>query len=37
MIEQLADRFLALRPGELVVDGPTTDLGKREVQELIAL
>lgn len=37
MIQQLATRYLALRKGELVGDGPVADLGKREVQELIAL
>ncbi|WP_068396025.1 ABC transporter ATP-binding protein [Kribbia dieselivorans] len=37
MIQQIADRYLALRKGELVGDGPVEDLGKREVQELIAL
>ncbi|HET7399882.1 MAG TPA: ABC transporter ATP-binding protein [Intrasporangium sp.] len=37
MIQKLASRYLALRKGELVGDGPVCDLGKREVQELIAL
>jgi branched-chain amino acid transport system ATP-binding protein len=37
MIQKLADRYLALRKGELVGDGPVADLGDRAVQELIAL
>lgn len=37
MIEQLADRFIALGTGELVASGPAADLSTREVQELIAL
>lgn len=37
MIQQIAERYLALRKGELVGDGPVEDLAKREVQELIAL
>lgn len=37
MIQKLASRYLALRQGELVGDGPVEDLNKREVQELIAL
>jgi branched-chain amino acid transport system ATP-binding protein len=37
MIQKLADRYLALRKGELVGDGPVSDLGERSVQELIAL
>lgn len=37
MIQKLASRYLALRKGELVGDGPVADLGKRDVQELIAL
>lgn len=37
MIQKLADRYLALRKGELVGDGPVSDLGDRAVQELIAL
>ncbi|CAN5460597.1 ABC transporter ATP-binding protein [soil metagenome] len=37
MIQKLADRYLALRGGQLVGDGPVADLGNREVQELIAL
>ena len=37
MIQKLANRYLALRKGELVGDGPVSDLDKREVQELIAL
>jgi ABC-type branched-subunit amino acid transport system ATPase component len=37
MIQKLADRYLALRSGQLVGDGPVEDLESREVQELIAL
>lgn len=37
MIQKLASRYLALRQGELVGDGPVEDLGRRDVQELIAL
>ena len=37
MIQKLASRYLALRKGELVGDGPVADLDQREVQELIAL
>jgi branched-chain amino acid transport system ATP-binding protein len=37
MIQQLADRFLALRTGELVGRGPVGELATRAVQELIAL
>ncbi|MCW2713574.1 MAG: hypothetical protein JWN88_621 [Frankiales bacterium] len=37
MIQELADRFLALRSGELVQSGPVSDLKSRAVQELIAL
>ncbi len=37
MIQNLADRFLALRTGQLVGGGPIADLATREVQELIAL
>lgn len=37
LIQKLADRFLALRQGELVGSGPVSDLEKRETQELIAL
>jgi branched-chain amino acid transport system ATP-binding protein len=37
MIQKLASRYLALRQGALVGDGPVEDLGRREVQELIAL
>ena len=37
VISRLADRFLALRRGELVGAGPVTDLETRAVQELIAL
>jgi ABC-type branched-subunit amino acid transport system ATPase component len=37
MIQKLADRYLALRGGQLVGDGPVADLDNREVQALIAL
>lgn len=37
MIEQLADRYLALQQGELILQGPVAELGTREVQEVIAL
>jgi ABC-type branched-subunit amino acid transport system ATPase component len=37
MIQKLADRYLALRSGRLVGDGPVSQLGDRAVQELIAL
>lgn len=37
MIQNLADRFLALRTGLLVGSGPIAELSNREVQELIAL
>jgi ABC-type branched-subunit amino acid transport system ATPase component len=37
LIQQLADRYLALRKGELVGSGPVAELASREVQELIAL
>jgi branched-chain amino acid transport system ATP-binding protein len=37
LIQNLADRFIALRKGELVGGGPVSDLGTRAVQELIAL
>ncbi len=37
MIQKLASRFMALRSGELVADGPIADLESREVQEMIAL
>lgn len=37
MIQNLADRFLALRTGLLVGSGPIAELASREVQELIAL
>lgn len=37
MIQRLADRYLALRSGQLVGDGPVADLATRAVQELIAL
>jgi branched-chain amino acid transport system ATP-binding protein len=37
MIQQVADRYLALRTGQLVGEGPVADLDTRAVQELIAL
>lgn len=37
MIQKLADRFIALRKGELVASGPVSELSSRSVQELIAL
>lgn len=37
MIQKLADRYLALRSGQLVGDGPVSQLEDRAVQELIAL
>jgi ABC-type branched-subunit amino acid transport system ATPase component len=37
MIQKLATRYLALRKGRLVGDGPVADLNDRAVQELIAL
>ena len=37
MIQKVADRFLALRSGELVAEGPVAQLSERAVQELIAL
>lgn len=37
MIQKLASRYLALRQGELVGNGPVEDLSRRDVQELIAL
>jgi len=37
MIEKVADRYLALRKGELVSGGPVSELQDRAVQELIAL
>lgn len=37
MIEKIADRFIALRTGELVSSGSVADLSTRAVQELIAL
>ncbi|MGH3492045.1 MAG: ABC transporter ATP-binding protein [Sciscionella sp.] len=37
MIQKVADRYLALRKGELVGQGPVSDLEDRAVQELIAL
>lgn len=37
MIQKLADRYLALRSGRLVGEGPVSQLGDRAVQEMIAL
>jgi ABC-type branched-subunit amino acid transport system ATPase component len=37
MIQKLADRYLALRAGRLVGEGPVSQLEDRAVQELIAL
>jgi branched-chain amino acid transport system ATP-binding protein len=37
MIQKLAKRFLALRKGELVAEGPVSQLSDRSIQELIAL
>jgi branched-chain amino acid transport system ATP-binding protein len=37
MIQKLADRYLALRSGQLVGEGPVDQLEDRAVQELIAL
>lgn len=37
MIQKIAHRYIALRKGELVGDGPVADLSNRDVQELIAL
>ena len=37
MIQKLADRFLALRSGQLVGEGTVDQLEDRAVQELIAL
>lgn len=37
MIQKLADRYLAMRSGQLVGDGPVAQLEDRAVQELIAL
>lgn len=37
MIKKTAERFIALRKGELIGDGPVADLDSRDVQELIAL
>ncbi|WP_205447037.1 ABC transporter ATP-binding protein [Candidatus Frankia alpina] len=37
MIQKLADRYLALRGGKLVGEGPASQLADRAVQELIAL
>jgi ABC-type branched-subunit amino acid transport system ATPase component len=37
MIQKVADRYLALRKGRLVGDGPVEQLADRAVQELIAL
>jgi branched-chain amino acid transport system ATP-binding protein len=37
MIQKVAHRYIALRKGELVGDGPVEDLNNRDVQEMIAL
>lgn len=37
MIQKVAHRYIALRKGELVGDGPVGDLDNRDVQEMIAL
>jgi branched-chain amino acid transport system ATP-binding protein len=37
LIQQVATRYLALRSGQLVGDGPVSELQDRAVQELIAL
>jgi branched-chain amino acid transport system ATP-binding protein len=37
MIQKLASRFVALRKGQLVSEGPVKDLDRRDVQELIAI
>jgi branched-chain amino acid transport system ATP-binding protein len=37
MIQKVAERYIALRKGELVGDGPVSDLNNREIQEMIAL
>ena len=37
MIQRLADRFVALRKGEVISTGPVSELESRAVQELIAL
>jgi ABC-type branched-subunit amino acid transport system ATPase component len=37
MVQKVADRFLALRKGQIVGDGPVSRLEDRDVQELIAL
>lgn len=37
MIQKLAHRYLALRGGQLVADGPVSQLEERSVQEMIAL
>jgi ABC-type branched-subunit amino acid transport system ATPase component len=37
MIQKVADRYLALRSGQLVGEGPVSQLEDRAVQELIAL
>lgn len=37
MIQKVAHRYIALRKGELVGDGPVDDLNNRDVQEMIAL
>jgi branched-chain amino acid transport system ATP-binding protein len=37
VIQKVADRFIALRKGELVHGGPVAELGSRAVRELVAL
>ncbi|MBM6545438.1 ABC transporter ATP-binding protein [Janibacter sp. YIM B02568] len=37
MIQKVAERYLALQQGELVLSGPVEELATREVQEVIAL
>ncbi len=37
MIQRMADRFIALRRGEIVHDAPVSDLDRPDVREMIAL
>jgi len=37
LVQKVADRFLALRKGELVSSGPVSDLSSRTVREMIAI
>jgi branched-chain amino acid transport system ATP-binding protein len=37
MVQQLAQRFVALRKGQVVAEGPVSKLEDREVQQLIAM